>query len=322
MARRWFGLLWGVLAVGCATETAPVLGPEDFPNLPVEMPVDATRPPHPPRNPALELLELGDPTLAEPIAIYRETGRPPVLRDGEQRLVRHPFGFGNPILVCKPLRVCDLMLEAGEQVLDVALGDSERWQTERAESGAPDARVPHVLFKPRLDGIATNAIVTTDRRAYHVGLVARIDETGANDGAYVRQLRFYYPEDLVERWTDPEARRRDERRAKAPSPPRLVPRRQFDRYVISGDDVPWRPLSVFDDGERVYLRMPAAMTATEAPGLWVVDRAGNEVLVNYRVREGHYIVDQLFGRARLALGVGTAAKAVAVTRLSPEPRAH
>ena len=117
-------------AGGCAG--APALGPEDF--------VAASRVPEtaegeaaPALKRSVQLLGADDPELAAAIRKFQETGNAPVLR--EPGFVRFPYGEHQPVLYCKPLRVCDIELEAGEEVLDVALGDTERWIASKMESG-------------------------------------------------------------------------------------------------------------------------------------------------------------------------------------------
>ena len=48
-----------------------------------------------------------------------------MIRNKDRRFVRFPYGHTDPILYCKPLRVCDVELQAGEEVLDVALCDTD-----------------------------------------------------------------------------------------------------------------------------------------------------------------------------------------------------
>jgi type IV secretion system protein VirB9 len=74
------------------------------------------------------------------------------------------------------------------------------------------------------------------------------------------------------------------------------------RYVITGDDPPWRPLRAFDDGNKVYIEFPARIDQGEAPPLFVVGTDGDSDLVNYRVRGNYYVVDRLFAAAELRLG--------------------
>ena len=85
------------------------------------------------------------------------------------------------------------------------------------------------------------------------------------------------------------------------------------RYRVEGDWPPWRPLSAFDDGRKVYIEMPAGLAQGEAPPLFVLGADGKGELVNYRVRGTYYVVDRLFGAAELRLG-GTHQQVVRVVR--------
>jgi type IV secretion system protein VirB9 len=113
-----------------------------------------------------------------------------------------------------------------------------------------------------------------------------------------------------------QARLAEEAAARAAEEPGVPPALYYG-YEISGDPVPWRPEKVFDDGTRVYVKMPTAMHVTEAPALWVIDEHGQQNLVNYRIRDGHYIVDKVFSKARMAVGVGRRADEVYITRQKP-----
>ena len=74
------------------------------------------------------------------------------------------------------------------------------------------------------------------------------------------------------------------------------------RYAIEGDSAPWRPISAFDDGSKVYIEMPSGIAQGEAPPLFVIGPEGDGQLVNYRVRQNYYIVDRLFAAAELRMG--------------------
>jgi type IV secretory pathway VirB9-like protein len=60
--------------------------------------------------------------------------------------------------------------------------------------------------------------------------------------------------------------------------------------------------------------MPPSMKSNEAPALVLIDNAGKSALVNYRVRGSYYIVDKLFDRAALIVGVGNDQQKVDITR--------
>ena len=75
------------------------------------------------------------------------------------------------------------------------------------------------------------------------------------------------------------------------------------RYAITGDNPPWRPVQVFDDTHKVYIRFPVGIAQGEMPPLFVVGADGStSELVNYRIRGVTMIVDRLFAAAELRLG--------------------
>ena len=316
------GLAFVGSALGCAFfDPSKSLGPEDFPNATVPPSKAEGARASVPLNPDVELLDLESREVQAAMKEFARSGRPPVIRQKDRRSVRFPYGHTDPVLYCKPLRVCDVELQAGEEVLDVALGDTEMWHAQKMESGPAGRRSTHVIFKPVSDGVSTNAIITTDRRVYHLGLLARLDEAGGNDSQYVRTASFYYPDETVSAWTSLQERKQKDdlaaESAELQEARPAIPADLYHGYEITGAKVPWRPIQAFDDGTHVYIQMPAAMHVTEAPALWVIDEFGEQILVNYRVRDGHYIVDKLFAKARMAVGAGKKASEVFITRLRP-----
>ena len=77
----------------------------------------------------------------------------------------------------------------------------------------------------------------------------------------------------------------------------------FD-YRISGDKPDWRPLRVFDDGQRTLVEFPPDIAQGEMPPFFVVGTDGAAELVNYRIAGRYLIVDRLFHKAELRLGTG------------------
>jgi type IV secretion system protein TrbG len=75
------------------------------------------------------------------------------------------------------------------------------------------------------------------------------------------------------------------------------------RYIIEGDNPPWRPLHAFDDGRKVYIEFPRGIAQGEMPPLFIIGPDGKtSELVDYRVRNSHMIVGRLFAAAELRLG--------------------
>jgi len=194
-------------------------------------------------------------------------------------------------LYAAPERVSDIALQPGERLVAVSAGDTVRWVIGDTTSGAGDEARVHVLVKPFAAGLATNMVITTDRRAYHLALES-------TDRTAMAAISWTYPQDRLV------ALRRQNARAEEARPVAenvALTNLRF-RYAISGDNPPWRPLRAWDDGNKVYIEFPARLDQGEAPPLFVVGPLGQSQLVNYRVSGNHYIVDRLFGAAELRLG--------------------
>jgi type IV secretion system protein VirB9 len=74
-------------------------------------------------------------------------------------------------------------------------------------------------------------------------------------------------------------------------------------YKIKGK-ARWKPLRVYNDGVRTVIQMPDSLSQAEAPVLLVLDEHDEEKLVNSRLKGTAYIVDQVFDKAVLIVGVG------------------
>lgn len=195
-------------------------------------------------------------------------------------------------LYAAPERVSDIALQPGEKLISVSAGDTVRWIIGDTLSGAGDSQRIHVLVKPFAPGLATNLVITTDRRSYHL-------QMNSTEKTAMAAISWTYPEDQLM------ALRRQNAAAEAALPvasPIMLGNIRF-RYAISGDNPPWKPLRAFDDGHKVYIEFPRRIDQGEAPPLFVVGADGGSELVNYRMRGNHYIVDRLFAAAELRLGV-------------------
>jgi P-type conjugative transfer protein TrbG len=190
-------------------------------------------------------------------------------------------------------RLTDIELEAGESLTaEPVAGDTEGWIKSEFTSGSGASARTHIVVKPRDEGIETNLIVPTTKRVYHLNLRSKPDW-------YMPAVRWFYPDEdaaaIVKKDADDQARQ-DSSEALAVSPDKL----NF-RYRVKGRDLPWKPAQVFDDGAKVYLKMPESMASGDAPALFVIED-GKPLLVNYRVKDRLYIVDRLFANAQLRVG--------------------
>lgn len=118
------------------------------------------------------------------------TSKPVVSSPGEVSFI---FGASNPTLVCSLLRVCDIALEPGENVVDIKVGDSTRWIIERSASGSPQGIVEHVTVKPTDVGLISNLRIYTDRRSYYLDLKS-------SDKEFMPLVRFLYPENTLQKF--------------------------------------------------------------------------------------------------------------------------
>lgn len=190
-----------------------------------------------------------------------------------------------------PERVTDIVLQPGETLVSVASGDTARWVIGDTTSGSGADRRAHVLVKPFASGLATNLVITTDRRTYHLALTSRT-------GPAMSALSWTYPQDALI------ALRRSEEAAAAAAPVAAgldIDQLHFN-YALSGDDPAWRPLRAFDDGRQTFIEFPPSLAVGEAPPLFVVGAKGDAQLVNYRLRGRYYVVDRIFDVAELRLG--------------------
>ena len=221
----------------------------------------------------------------------------------------YTYGAGLPTLVCAPLRVCVVELEAGEKLVgEPQIGDSVRWVISPATSGSGDLTTSMIVVKPKQAGLDTNLLVTTDRRAYYVRLISKPED-------YLARIAFAYPENEALKWKArlaEDQRRRAESEAVEVAPVESLEDLYFD-YKIQGGDENMRPIRVVDDGKKTFIQMTPNAAHRETPVLVVLGPDGPE-MVNYRVKGDMYIVDRLFERGALILGVGKKTRRAEIIR--------
>ncbi|MEM9963536.1 MAG: P-type conjugative transfer protein TrbG [Pseudomonadota bacterium] len=291
---------------GCATNRPPEIAYDD--------PIEATLLPEPPR--PVEIVERPEP-LPLPGQLMRidaddrpaeaeeptdridnanAAARMEPVRDGFINAVQlYPYSAGALYQVyTSPGQITDIALQPGESLVGsgpIAAGDTARWIIGDTESGSGDSRRIHILVKPTRPDLATNLIINTDRRTYHL-------ELRATPSAYMASVSWTYAEDALI------ALRRRNAEAEAALPiGREVSLENLNfRYRVTGDRPPWRPRRAFDDGRQVFIEFPRGIGQGEMPPLFVIGPRGEGQLVNYRIRRNYMIVDRLFAAAELRLG--------------------
>ncbi|WP_312932369.1 P-type conjugative transfer protein TrbG [Stutzerimonas nitrititolerans] len=293
---------------GCANQGKPA------PRISLDEPVQAQPLPEPPK--PVEVVEVPKvlplPVQMKPLPAADDTEASPEPVDEklrvsranrEARMAPTREGYINAIQVwpysegalyqvyAAPGRVTVIGLQAGEELVTVAAGDTVRWIVGDTSSGAGDALRVSVLVKPIRSDLKTNLVITTSRRTYLIELTS-------TEKAWMASVSWDYPKDRML------ALKRQARAAQASAPvdTGLSLERIRFRYAISGSNPPWQPLRAFDDGEKVYIQFPAGIAQGELPPMFVIGEQGDGQLVNYRFRSPYYIVDRLFGAAELRLG--------------------
>ncbi|MEF9602879.1 P-type conjugative transfer protein TrbG [Paracoccus sp. PXZ] len=304
-------LLSATTLASCATPQKPpeISYDRDVPALPavpVAVTEDRPRPIHVPPGwtPAKGGAAAGTPTAR--VENANAAARVQPRREGYFNAIQiYPWSEGALYQVyAAPGQITNIALEPGESLTGagpIAAGDTARWIIGDTESGAGTTRRVHVLVKPSRADISTNLVVTTDRRVYMIEL-----RSGAKP--YMPSVAWAYPQP------------RGGQGQAIPATPVIpaVATRNY-RYGLSGGNPPWKPLSVYDDGRRVYVEFPAGIVQGEMPPIFVIGPEGEAQIANTRVYRHILIVDRLFGAAELRLGSGDRQQVVRIVRTDGRP---
>lgn len=215
-------------------------------------------------------------------------------------------GASQPTIIAAPMQVCDVELEPGEKVNEIVVGDSARWLVESGTAGD----ITHLFIKPVDAGLESNAVVTTDRRVYHLRLVSQ--RTG-----HTSYVGFTYS-DAIRRAVV--QKKEKEEKDKQWQSTTISEGKNVDlsklnfNYEVDGS-ASWKPERVYDDGLKTYIRLPHVTKSGEMPVL-LVRKGSKDVVVNYRVHDTTIMVDGLFDTIALIIGVGGDQESVAVRRVA------
>ncbi len=298
-------MLSATMLAGCATNKPPQFSYDaDVPSLPAvpaAVTDDRPRPLHTP--PAWTVARGGTAagTPAGRVENANAAARVEPRREGYYNAIQiYPWSEGALYQVyAAPGQITNIALEPGESLTGagpIAAGDTARWIIGDTESGSGTAAQVHILVKPTRPDITTNLVVTTDRRTYMIELRAR-------EALYMPSVSWSYPAPPAgQRQTVPAA----------PIIPAEAARNY--RYGLTGDTPPWRPISIFDDGRRVYVVFPRGIVQGEMPPIFVLGSDGEPQIVNSRIHQNILIVDRLFGAAELRLGSGDRQQTVRIVR--------
>ena len=236
---------------------------------------------------------------------YQRTGKARVLQVGAY--VVYPYNLSQPTLTCAPLRTCTIQLQEGEKPMQPYAGDSERWFV----GTSPGPRgTTLVVVQPSDCNLTTNLTIPTDRHLYQLTLdsppcTARDTARQNPDLPYTRMLRFYYPQELIERLAQGEAAQaaahvaREEREIPVDGPSGDPTQLDFAYYTCRDRGFPWAAEQVFADGAHTYVRVPDSAGAGTRPLLFSLGSDGRTLLINYVQRGSFYVADRVLERAVL-----------------------
>ena len=227
----------------------------------------------------------------------------PYLAGGGKLMYVH--GASMPTVIAAPFQVSDVELEAGESVNEIVVGDSARWMVESGTAG----NTIHLFIKPADSGLETSAVITTDRRVYHLRLISRLK-------GHTPYVGFTYSDALRRTaiQNNNQAKKEKEWQTTMSAEGRDVDLSKLNfNYVVDGS-ADWKPERVYDDGLKTYIKLPSATRSGEMPAL-LVRKGETDVLVNYRVQDATMMVDGLFNTIALIAGVGGNQESVEIRRV-------
>jgi type IV secretion system protein VirB9 len=268
---------------------------------------DETLPPVPP--PPEDLSSWSVPELVQPPAVMAVIAPPEAKPTPAEKVYPYAPGttFAVQVSTTTPL---DLVFEHGEEIRNIAGGDrapAESQQAARLEvkegaDGLGETLRQHVFITAGAEKVTTGLIITTTKRTYHLSCTS-VKTTP------IRTVRWTYPhEEPVEM------------RARPAHEPGLLPdpfktTHYHVGYVIEphGHSPDWQVRGVWDDGKKMFLLLPITSSFSLAPMARAIGPNG-PMLINLRQFKNALIVDNLWGRLELRVGIGEHAEVVTITR--------
>jgi len=247
---------------------------------------------------------------------YMKTGRAKTITtDG---WVTYPYSPNTrPVISCQPVRQCIVQLEEGEKLFSVNLGDSVHWQQSSFVAGEGEHASVSLSIRPTVEEIATDLVISTNKRTYNIGLVSK-------ESAKPAVLRFYYPEETARETVrlanlaqqqaasmGPHVISEMKGGASMAGGTKLDVNKLSFNYSLTGSNVLWRPTRVFDDSNKTFIQLPNVTSRVDLPVLYLATQ-GKMQLVNYRYDAPYLIVDGLFNKAWLVTGKGRQQKRIEI----------
>lgn len=218
------------------------------------------------------------------------------------------YGASMPTILATPMSICDVELQQGEIISSINLGDTARWELSVAKAADKE----HIIVKAKDINLETNAIVSTNKRVYHLRLVSTED-------SFTPYVGFVYANDMLAYSNQVQEQQAKEQHFKSYQSEEVdnktgvltLENLNFN-YELRGN-ASWKPERVYDDGAKTYIKLPKRTYTSEMPIL-LVSKGGETVLVNYRTQKTAMIVDGVFDEIILVLGVGKNKEQINIVR--------
>jgi P-type conjugative transfer protein TrbG len=293
-------------AVANANATATTSAPA--PGTPAQLP--AGMPPAINRLSPSATLNAKEKTSASMAQAWRDHNDRPAR--GEDGVLRWAFGASLPSVVCSPLEVCDIALQAGEVVNSIHVGDKVRWSVLPAVAGAGADRTTHLIVKPSDAGLVSSILVYTDQRIYSIKLISTQTQ-------WTPLTAFSYPDTAQVAWAHYGATMTsDDSKTATTTTLTAGTDISFD-YALSGD-APWRPVRVYSTAGKTVIEFPSSMRYGSSPALVGLANDGgwfsspSQQMLRYRINDTRYVVDGVLDHAELVSGVGSGQTKVEIRR--------
>jgi len=191
--------------------------------------------------------------------------------------------------------LCEVVLEPGEVIRNSLLPSEKEWEYSQAFDGA-NVLTPHVILCPHRAALASNIILTTNRRVYRFSIHS-VDDKRPTYIIFDYSLEHALAYRAVAARPSP---------IPTPFDARVVCTSiSFPTYRIDGSG-PWHPSVACNDGSHTYVQLPSSSTVpTDLPVIFNhLDRDRKDQMVNwtYDAKNRVYRIDGVYDHLVLAVG--------------------
>ncbi|WP_149554533.1 TrbG/VirB9 family P-type conjugative transfer protein [Treponema pectinovorum] len=196
-------------------------------------------------------------------------------------------------IYCQPYRVTDLILEPGEQVIEMPfLSEEKVWEIGAGVSRNGNIDTQHFFLKPAYSGLISSFIIITDKRVYHFILKSFKD-------CYMTQVKFKYPNTMPFNIKSDAMNEKMNKLSKETTgvDPAFL---SFDyKMTYSVFKKPyWLPTRVYDDGKHTYIVMNETVLHMTSPVLF----NHKDERINYSVNKNLIVINELIEKVTMRVG--------------------